>query len=303
MINWIKNFVLSTLMAASSLSAFGQAFNVQIKVQAPMAIQTDPKIFSSLETMLREWLNSEMWTRHVFEPHERINCNIQLTIREEINANTFTADLLIQASRPVYGGPYETPIFNHQDGDFTFQFEESRPLQYVENTFMDNLTHVFSFYMLYILGLDFDSFSLYGGEAFFQKAQEMVNAVPISDIGAKGWRANDGNRTRFWMIENMLNPRLRPFRKMFYNYHRLGLDIMHRDPEKGRKSIFEGLEELEKLNVLVPNAPILFSFFSAKTNELLDLFIVAPSPEKQKVYNIVSKIDPGSGVKLAELRR
>lgn len=282
---------------------WGQEFNYQVSIATPKTQNIDPKIYKSMESMLTDWLSNQRWTKETFDISERINCNVQITIKEEINDNTFSADLIIQAGRPVYGTTYESPIFNHQDPDFTFQFEESRPMQFIENGFNDNLTQVFAFYMYIILGLDFDSFSTYGGEKYFQTAQELLNAVPSNDLGAKGWRANDGNRTRYWMIENYLNPRLRPFRKMFYNYHRLGLDIMHKDPENARSVILQGLEELEKLNMLVPNAPILFTFFSSKSNELLDIFIVANTAEKQKVFGIITKIDPSSGAKVAELRR
>jgi hypothetical protein len=299
----ILRFIFCFFAAILAGQMQAQEFNYQLTIATPKTQNIDPKIYKSMESMLMDWLSNQRWTRETFDISERINCNIQITIKEEINDNTFTADLILQASRPVFGTTYESPIFNHQDPDFTFQFEESRPLQFIENGFNDNLTQVFAFYMYIILGLDFDSFSSYGGERYFQTAQELLNAVPSNDLGAKGWRANDGNRTRYWMIENYLNPRLRPFRKMFYTYHRQGLDIMHLDPEKGRSVILSGLEELEKLNTLVPNAPILFTFFSSKSNELLDVFIVAPSPEKQKVFGIISKIDPSSGAKVAELRR
>lgn len=299
-------YYLSCLFLVSllfSIELEAQEFNYQLTISTPKTQNIDPKIYVSMEKMLLDWLSNQKWTTDVYDVSERINCNIQVTIREEINDNTFSADLMIQASRPVFGTTYETPIFNHQDPDFTFQFEESRPMQFVENNFNDNLTQVFAFYMHVILGLDYDSFSLYGGEKYLLKAQEILNVVPLSDIGARGWRANDGNRTRYWMIENLVNPRLRGFRKLFYNYHRMGLDIMYVDAEKGRSVILQSLEEIEKLNVLAPNSAIFFTFFASKGNELLDIFLVAPQPEKQKVFGIVTKIDPSVGSKIAELRR
>jgi hypothetical protein len=299
-------FIISIVLLAFFLFPLkmdGQEFNYQLTISTPKTQNVDPKIYVSMEKMLLDWLINQKWTSDVYDVGERINCNIQITIRDEINDNTFSADLMIQASRPVFGTTYETPIFNHMDPDFTFQFEESRPMQYVENNFNDNLTQTFAFYMHIILGLDYDSFSLYGGEKYLLKAQEILNVVPLSDIGARGWRANDGNRTRYWMIENLVNPRLRGFRKLFYNYHRLGLDIMYVDAEKGRSVILQSLEEIEKLNVLAPNSAIFFTFFASKGTELLDVFLVAPQPEKQKVFGIATKIDPSVGSKIAELRR
>jgi hypothetical protein len=293
-------FVALTLLVGN-ISA--QEFNFQINLSTPKIQNVDPKVFRTLETSLQDFLANRRWTTELFDPEERINCNIQITINNEINDNTFDAEISIQASRPVYGTTYETTIFNHLDKDFVFQFEESRPLIYADNIFTDNLTQVLAFYLYMIIGLDYDSFSPYGGDRYFQIAQEVLNVVPTNDIGAKGWRANDGTRNRYWLIENLLSPRVRPFRKAFYDYHRLGLDRMYLEPEKGRQVISESLEELEKVNISYPNAPILIVFINSKSQELVDIFTVTQSQEKTKVFRILSRIDPSASARLAELRR
>ena len=52
-----------------------------------------------------------------------------------------------------------------------------------------------------ILGFDYDSFSLRGGETYFQKAQNIVNNAP-DGRGISGWKAFDGVRTviGWWKI-------------------------------------------------------------------------------------------------------
>jgi hypothetical protein len=302
----MRFFQIMILLLVFSLSlekAIAQEFNFQINLSTPKIQNVDPKVFQTLESSLQDFLSNRRWTNEIFDAEERINCNIQITINNEINENTFDAEISIQASRPVYGTTYETSIFNQLDKDFVFQFEESRPLIYADNVFTDNLTQVLAFYLYVIIGLDYDSFSPYGGDRYFQMAQEVVNAVPMNDLGARGWRANDGTRNRYWVIENLLSPRVRPFRKTFYDYHRLGLDIMHQDPEKGRQVILESLDELEKVNISYPNAPILIIFINSKSQELVDIFTVTQSQEKSKVFRILSRIDPSASARLAELRR
>jgi hypothetical protein len=295
--------ILLLVFSLSLEKAIAQEFNFQINLSTPKIQNVDPKVFQTLESSLQDFLSNRRWTNEIFDAEERINCNIQITINNEINENTFDAEISIQASRPVYGTTYETSIFNQLDKDFVFQFEESRPLIYADNVFTDNLTQVLAFYLYVIIGLDYDSFSPYGGDRYFQMAQEVVNAVPMNDLGARGWRANDGTRNRYWVIENLLSPRVRPFRKTFYDYHRLGLDIMHQDPEKGRQVILESLDELEKVNISYPNAPILIIFINSKSQELVDIFTVTQSQEKSKVFRILSRIDPSASARLAELRR
>ena len=203
-----------------------QELNCSVKVNAQKRQLVDPKVYETLEQTIREFMNSTKWTDDFFQTEERINCNILLTIQEELSATSFSADLAIQASRPVFNSDYETAILNHIDKEVTFSYEEFQPLIFSRNTYNDNLSAVLSFYAYVILGLDYDSFSLFGGEPYLQAAQEIINNVPSSAAAAnKGWRSVDGNRNRFWIAENLLSPRIREFRETWYQYHRHGLDM------------------------------------------------------------------------------
>ena len=50
-----------------------------------------------------------------------------------------------------------------------------------------NLTAILNFYAYLILALDFDSFSPFGGDYYFEKAAEVVQMAQSS--GEKGWKA------------------------------------------------------------------------------------------------------------------
>lgn len=293
-------FFLLGVMITGSLSAQEIVFDVRITT--PTLQLVDPKVFKTMEAQVIELVNTRRWTENEYLPDERIKCNVQINITKEQSETSFEAELTIQATRPVYGSNYETILLNHVDRDFTFSFEEARPLIYSENQYTDNLTHVLAFYVYLILGLDNDSFSPFGGDQMYIKAQEIISVVPGSNP-PRGWRANDGNRNRYWLAENIQSPRVRSFRKSFYDYHRLGLDVMHKDAVAGRAAISEALDEIEKVNVSYPSAPILIAFVNAKSSELVDIFIQAPPPEKQKVYRVLTKIDPSAAARIPELRR
>ncbi len=300
--------VLSVFFLAASFllpvpEAQAQELIYQINISAPKIQQVDPKVFRTLETNLTEFLNNRKWTDDVFTQEEKIKCNVQITIDEEISLTSFRGQIMIQASRPVYGTTYETTLFNHQDKDFIFNFDEAQPLIYTDNAFTENLTHVFAFYSYFILGLDYDSFSPYGGDRYFQIASEIVSSVPTTERTGQGWKSSDGSINRYWLSENIMSPRCRPFRRAFYDYHRLGLDMMHKDPEAARNVITKCMEELEKVNASYPNALILRTFSNAKAQEISDIYMVAPGPEKQKVYRILTRIDPSAVNKYSALRQ
>jgi hypothetical protein len=112
--------------------------------------------------------------------------------------------------------------------------------------YTDNLTSLFAFYAYYIIGLDYDSFGYLGGTPYFQKALQIANNAQPSSLA--GWQPFERNlRSRYNLIDNILNERFKPIREAYYKYHRLGLDVMTKTPEAARKSIFESIQLVQKI--------------------------------------------------------
>ncbi len=275
-----------------TLSLPAQEFNFTVRINYQKRQIVDPKVYEAMETSIREFLNNQRWTEDLFQPEERINCNLLLTIQEEISQTRFNAEIAITATRPVYGSDYETALINHIDKQVTFDYEQFQPIIYTENTYINNLSSILSFYVYIILGFDYDSFSPYGGEPFFQKAQGVLNNVPQAVAAAfGGWQSTDGNRNRFFIIQNILDPRMRDFRRAWYDYHRLGLDVMHNDPAQGQIVILKSLELLDKTNQLFRNTMVLQMFNNAKIEEIIQIFRGAPREIGNQVIQTMSKID------------
>jgi len=273
-------------------SAFAQDIDFQININTPKLQTTDPRVFESLANSIRDFVDNVNWSDDIFETEERIKCSIQLTIREELSANSFSADMAIQALRPVYGSSYETILLSHVDKDVSFQYEEFQPLIYSRNSYKDNLSSILSFYINVILGMDYDTFSPFGGESFFQIANDILNIVPPAATQIfPGWRSLDGRRNRYWIIENMLSPKFRTYRSAMYDYHRQGLDLMHEDKNTGRAVILQSLEVISAVNRAAPNSMLIQMFANAKANEVIEVFKEGTRDEKTKVRSIMSKID------------
>jgi len=292
----MKRIIPFIIILCISFGSFAQEFNFQVKLNSEKAQTVDPKVFESLELALRDFLNNQRWTDDEFEPEERIDCNVQLTITEDISATSFKADLAIQGTRPVFGSDYQTALMSYVDKGIVFEYEAFQPLEFTENAFNSNLTSILGFYCYVILGMDYDSFSPLGGEAHYQKAQDILNTVPPGATGRyKGWRSLDGNRNRYWMIESILNPRTRDMRQAMYDYHRSGLDTMVENKDVARATMLAALKKIEKVSKSYPNAMIVQMFALAKGDEIVEIYKGGTRQEQSDVIRIMSRIDaPGA---------
>lgn len=300
----MKRLTLIIILALCSFSGiFSQEMNFTVKINTAKLQTVDPKVFATLEKTIEEFLNSQKWTNDVYEQEERIECNLILTIQEELSASSFQADMAIQASRPIYGSSYKSPIFNHLDNSVRIDYEQYQPLVYSKTNYVDNLSSILSYYVYIILGLDYDSFSPLGGQKHFQQAQDILNAVPRSVQSTYGgWDPAESNRNRYWLVENLLSPRVTLYRKAMYTYHRQGLDLLSSDLANGRGNIVFALEDLTDVNQAYPNCMILQVFNATKSTELLEIFTPAPLGEQQKVIQVMSRIDPSNASKYRRMK-
>ncbi|MBL4587244.1 MAG: DUF4835 family protein [Flavobacteriales bacterium] len=272
-----------------------QELNCTVTVVSPSVQNTEKRIFQTLQKDIREFMNSTKWTTDVFALEERIECSIRITVSEKIGTDKYKATLQIQSSRPTYMTSYNTVLMNVNDKDFTFTYLESQPLRFQENQHIDNLTSILAFYAYMVIGSDYDSFSLKGGDPYFQKAQQIVSNA--QNEPERGWRAFDGTKNRYWLIENMLNARYDEFRGVVYKYHREGLDVMQSDVNTGRQAITDCIKPLKKIRLDQPNSYLMTVFFTSKVDELINIFKEAFPDVKTKVANDLMKMDPANANK------
>ncbi|MCB0555696.1 MAG: DUF4835 family protein [Phaeodactylibacter sp.] len=291
----MKKWIFSLALLATGSLLGAQEFNFTVRVNVQKLQNVDPRVFQTLESTVLEFLNNQKWTDDYFETEERIDANILITVQEELSPTIFKADIAIQAARPVYGSDYSTPLINYIDKGVNFTYEQFQPLQFSLNSFNDNLSSVLAFYAYVILGLDYDSYSPYGGEPYLQAAMDIVNSVPQSAAASNpGWRSLDGNRNRYWLIENLLSPRVRPMRQAWYDYHRQGLDVAASDINTARAVMVAALEQVRSVDQVYPNTMIVQMFSDTKAAEILEIFKRGTPQEQNTVIQIMTKIDPSN---------
>ena len=299
----MNRFLLIICIIFCFIQLDAQELNVNVRVIAPNITTVDPIIFNNLETAIREFYNNTKWTDDDFESKERIDANIQFTITSELSTNSFEADLIVQSNRPVFNSDYNSPMINLIDKGIVFTYNNFQPLERSDNQFVDNLSSILTYYAYILLAFDYESFSPYGGESHFKKAQQTMNVVPSNVSNSdKGWNQSSGERNRFWLIENIFNPRLRNFRSTFYDYHRSGLDLMYANADKARAIILSAVNVLDESNNSYRNSMLLNLFVDTKGNELLEIFKVADKNQKSRVYKALTSIDPSNASKYEQLR-
>jgi len=298
-----KIFLLSiTLLMANFLLA--QELEFEVTVNTPKLQTADPKVFENLEKSIEEFLNSRKWTEDVYEPEERIKCKLQLTIEEEMSATRFRANLAVQSTRPIYKSDEQTALLNHVDKDFIFDYEPFQPIVFSKNLFQDNLSSILGFYAYIILGMDYDSFSPLGGEKYFQTAQDILTNIPQNAASQyPGWRQLDGNRNRYWIVENLLNPRIRDFRQAMYEYHRLSLDAFHDDSTAARGVMANSMSKIGEVSRNYPNAMILQMFANSKRSEIIEIFKNGDKNQKTNLHKTMVRIDAANASEYARIGR
>ena len=174
-------------------------------------------------------------------------------------------------------------------------------MDFTINQHMSNLTSVLAYYAYVILAMDYDSFSLKGGQPWWQKAQTIV--ANAQNTVEKGWKSSESTKNRYWLVENMLQPLFEPMRTCIYKYHRLGFDVMYADVAEGRAAVLEALQGLEAIHNQRPLSFPLQIFFNAKSDEIVKLFSGGLQEEREDARGIARNLEQDSSLSIFEVER
>lgn len=277
---------------------YSQEFNFDVTVSSAQVSGTDQRAFESLKEGITNFMNNRVWTNLKLEPEERIEGAIVVNVKKK-EGNILEAELNIALRRPTFKTNYTTPLFNYIDTDFVFEYIESQPLDFTENSYMSNLTSTLAFYAYYCLGLYFDSFGLYGGDPFFKVADQIVTSAQSAE--ESGWKAFDDKRNRYWLNENMMNASYKPLRQYIYEYHRLGLDKMSTKQDEGKTAITKSLEYIKQVYSERPSLLFIQVLNDTKRNEWKSIYTEGSQQDKTKAVNIFREIDPSHATEYEEI--
>lgn len=281
--------IMILIMISSVYRGGAQELYCNIEINTQQVQLSDKGVFETLENAIIEFMNNRIWSGYEYKLNEKIECSIMLAITEK-NGDLYKGNLTIASQRPVYNSTYNTVLFNTVDKDVEFRYVEFEPLDFYENAFTSNLTSILAFYAYIIIGLDFDSFTLNGGEQFYQAAQNVVNAAQNASF--KGWKSFEDQRNRYWLVENLMNPAYDPINHFFYEYHFKGLDMMYEDSDRGRANILNSLKYLQDTKKQRAGLYFLQIISDSKRDEMINIFQKGNPNEKSQAVLIMKEIDP-----------
>ncbi|MCF8235540.1 MAG: DUF4835 family protein [Bacteroidales bacterium] len=295
----MKKTIIILFFGLFYLQGNSQEIYCNVQVNSRQVEGSEKSVFEDLQRAIFDFINNRKWTNYKVQVQEKIECSILLTISERVSSNEFKGSLNLALRRPVFNSSYNSVLLNYVDDDFQFTYVPNQPLEFAENTYISELTSVLAYYIYIFLGLDFDTFTLFGGTPFYEKAEAIVSNAQNAPY--PGWKAFEDQRNRYWLVENLLNPAYKPVRRFLYEYHRRGLDAMYENPDGGRAIIAQSLTYLQTVYNDRPGLNLIQVILDAKRQEIMSIFSEGSPSEKAKAVNIMREIDPANSSDYQEL--
>ncbi len=282
-------FIAFLFFASNSLNAQNQVFEVNVDVNtSPISASSGLDYLDQLAPLIREYLRETNWVEDRFQEHERIRLNIQIVLNS-VEGDRFNGTFVIQSERPIYNTMLVTPLVVISDNNWTFSFNRNQTLTHDEFQF-DSIATMLDFYAMMILGFDYDSFSELGGQEHFRRAQNILEVANSS--GATGWGSSGSSRrTRFHLVNQMLNPNYEDFRKAFYQYHRHGLDRFVQTPDRARENVIESFQLLRQAQRQTTDTYPFDILFTTKYREFTAVFMDASPNDRLTAFNLLTEMD------------
>jgi hypothetical protein len=305
-----KLFNILIVLVCLGLPSSAQELNCKVKVLSTAIQNVDRQVFTNMEKFISDFMNTRKWTTEEFGANEKIDMNIMINLTgRSPEEDIYSGTLNIQASRPVYNSGYMSPLVNYIDKDLVFKFSQFTSLQFDDNRISggdpmaSNLTAVLAYYAYIVIGLDYDSFAPDGGAPYLKRAQNVVNNAPEQGNSIGGWKAVEGNKNRYWIIDQLLSPRFADVRTFWYSMHREGLDKMQSQPEEARLRVLEGIPKLFAVNAANPSSILIQFFFNAKSDEMMKVVAQLPKEQRGPYITQLSQMDVPNSARYQSLNK
>ena len=282
------------------VEVYSQELNCAVQINSSQVSMGDKSIFEGMQRSVYEFMNNRRWTSDKYSPAERIDCSILITIDKQLATDQFEATIQISSSRPVFGSTYTSTVFQYQDKSVQFKYLQFDVLDFSENAYISEFTSLLGYYVCVILAQDYDSYSLMGGQEYWQLAQRIVTNAQTS--GGSGWQSFKDRNNRYWLVQNALNDRFKSLRECYYVYHRKGFDQLSENVQTGRSEVLKAIKMIEKTHKNEPNSYNQRLFFTAKNDEIIKLFSNAEPSETNELLSLLDIIDPANSTKYLAIK-
>lgn len=252
-----------------------QKLNCQVQVDIPI-LREQPDVqetLSELNQKLTDYINNTVWNEE--NQDITINCNIQLIIE------TFTdrgSDRVFRSQFLISSPSGE----NFYDRACEFTYIAGQAFESYRTTF-DPLLDLVDFYIYLIMAGELDTYELFSGNQFYDKAQDLANQGQ-SSFYSTGWSK------RLEEVMQITDGDHVPLREAkFYYYEGLYFVEKESKPEYAKKLAQAVVNRLARVHNKQPNSPALKRFFDSHYQEICKLF---QYDENRSNINKMIQIDP-----------
>jgi hypothetical protein len=288
--------LLACLLLAPRAAA--QELDCRVSVNYSALTGTEFGFLSELADQIEIYLNQRSWTEDRFQDYERIVCSFSLTITEAEGLDRFRGRLTVGSQRPIWGTPNRTQVFQIIDNSWQFTYNRGQALVFDLNRF-DSIASVIDFYAFLILGYDYDTFSELGGTPFFEQSRRISELA--QGQGSPDWQSVGEDQTRGTLVRQLLDARFERLRRAYFLYHFGGLDRFTSDYQAAWETAASAIELVHEVYLETSRRYALDVFFTAKSNEIPDLF--GEFPRRTNLYSMLVDMDPGRAASYDRLTR
>lgn len=299
--NCFKNVAFNAFLFFSFLLS-AQELKCTVTIDAQQVQTQEKQIFTDMKLAFEDFINNQTWTEDSYTDIEKIKCDIVIQLNSSSNIQTglYIGTAQVQSSRPIFNSNYESTNFYFFDKFINFEYRPGQNIIFNENSYTNNLTALFSFYVYMILGSDYDSYSELGGSKYYQKAQTIINTIP--DGVSDGWNSEKGPNNRWGLADQANSPQIEALRKELYTYHRLALDNFSNKAKESQQKAKALIFSLQKTKEIVGVSVFIENIFSAKQNEFISIFSELPTQEeKQKIFQALQSANPTNSEKYSKI--
>ncbi len=293
-------YLLIASILVCSFNVKAQELEARVNISTENLGAVEQSQYKDLEDQLSNLINKTRWTSLDYKKQERIPCTFSLNLKELKDNNKYQAELSISASRTAFNTIYDSPIFIYVDRDINFEWDLGTPLSYQEQSVDNNLLACIAFYAYTTIAMSLDSYGLEASSRLneaIKQLQNQANAHPEWN----GWDMFDRNN-RGSLISVITGSKHKLFREIWYNYHRLGLDICEQNIKQGRALILEQIQKLKTYKDEVYESSYLRLFETSKLQELVQLFQEASQEDSNELRKVLEELYPTHQEELDKLR-
>jgi hypothetical protein len=266
--------VVSVLVVAAVPPALSQQVECAITVNTESVPTTNRDRVRDFADVLTSYVSN--YSYGAAEIKDKIVCTINVFFTAAADNNRYSAQVFLGSQRPIYKAGQNTAMLRLLDDSWEFTYMRERPLDHNMYVFND-LTTFIDFYMMLVLGFDYDSYDELGGTQYFQKAADLSSLAAQS--GQMGWQTTGSAYKRTRLVQEILSGRMEPVRRAIYRYHFRGLDSLAIDRERAWHNILGALETIGRVRKAAdPQNLFIKSFFDTKYQEIAGLFADYPDP-------------------------